>query len=939
MTAVSMAFHVVFFMEIFAGECGLTMGVQLTHIPCLLPWDSKFGPDYNVLTMGFMLQDIIKAGIVLSAHFGTPCQSMTWARLPQLRSWRFPAGVPNLKDHQQALVSTGNALLQFTVDTCILIHSQGGYFSIENPELSWMWVQACMLILLRVPGVAMVRFLFKAFLVPFTKPTAIVHNIPTLHRLREGVAQWTADCVVLRGQILWKGKKVFRTHLAQAYPPLLCIKYGELLQEAVQLREKAVSENLPVPHADPSHSDGFPAQLNNGAVEDSFAPGLLLTPEEVLVPEGHGIIKGLSHLEHVASAMSKTHPSARSASMSSEMHEAVQYEIDTEASDVDAFRSSLLFDVMHRAETMKSDQQDWADQAVPALRSLVRKIHGPLFLLLLVVSDFSNPHGLVDACQSGFPLVGKLPPCEGASTPWEFTSTLSVAELRSNRLAINDMVIGKLKDLPFSEDILPAVLEDVAEGAMYEPIPLMPGDIHRKSFTRRIPVREERTKGWRTRIVDHGTESQLNDATEPVDKLVFDSVEVLIAMALMFMAADVLPKMWKRDISRAFRRVPVYHGHLDLSWVVWCSLQVMFTSQHRGMPFGTISAVYAWHRIGYALQWILLRHLKAPCGRFVDDFFGVSKDGVYWSAGRCLTVISVVLGFPTDEDKSANDLMTMIVLGTEAVIDWPRRSINTAIDSVKAEKWLKLLLQCLEDSCMQPEVALKFAGRLNFAVCAAGNRVGRAYIAPFYAQGHCPLLGAALSTMLHLSCLWWCQYLRLRPSSSRSAHGPGRPQLITWSDAAGESRWIAAIITVAGKFYWTRMITPDAIWSQLLPRDDNQIGVQEFLALLLALGTFGHWLADALWTAYLDNDGVLFTVRAGGGHCPEIQLALGQFWLALAKMGTDLFAARVESKSNIADGPTRQDLSSLHALGASFVDPVLPPWIYQVWKGPDVNDL
>ena len=120
-----------------------------------------------------------------------------------------------------------------------------------------------MLVPLRIPGLAMVRFLFKAFLVPFTKPTAMVHNLPTLHKLKEGVKMWAGDCVVLRGQIMWPGKPVFRIKSAQANPPLLCVKYGELLQDAVQLREEALSQDLLVPHADPSPCDGLPAQLTN----------------------------------------------------------------------------------------------------------------------------------------------------------------------------------------------------------------------------------------------------------------------------------------------------------------------------------------------------------------------------------------------------------------------------------------------------------------------------------------------------------------------------------------------------------------------------------------------------------------------------------------------------------------------------------------------------
>ena len=289
------------------------------------------------------------------------------------------------------------------------------------------------------------------------------------------------------------------------------------------------------------------------------------------------------------------------------------------------------------------------------------------------------------------------------------------------------------------------------------------------------------------------------------------------------MARRLLPRLWKRDISRAFRRVPVYKQHLDLSWVVWLSQGVTWSAQHLGMPFGTVSAVYAWHRIGYMLWWLVVVHCKAPAARFVDDFFGASKHGVVWTAGKCLTVLSHVLGSPTEGGKDAVVLSQVIVLGVESTIDWPRRTISTAIDKIKAHKWLFLLLECLDSGHMTSVAALKFAGRLNFAVVACGNRVGRAYIAPFYAQGHAPLFDSSLSTLLELSCLRWCQYLRGRPLSVHRAVGCSRPQVITWSDAAGESGWIAAVVHVNGTFYWTRMLTPQAIWDQLIPRDGSSL--------------------------------------------------------------------------------------------------------------------
>ena len=91
------------------------------------------------------------------------------------------------------------------------------------------------------------------------------------------------------------------------------------------------------------------------------------------------------------------------------------------------------------------------------------------------------------------------------------------------------------------------------------------------TLTRRIPVREHRAKGWRTRTVDHATESLINGATFPSDRVHHDTIDVLICILLMFMTAGFEPRMWKRDVSKAFRRCPISVEHLDLSWVVFAA--------------------------------------------------------------------------------------------------------------------------------------------------------------------------------------------------------------------------------------------------------------------------------------------------------------------------------------------------------------------------------
>ncbi|CAE8643663.1 unnamed protein product [Polarella glacialis] len=231
-----------------------------------------------------------------------------------------------------------------------------------------------------------------------------------------------------------------------------------------------------------------------------------------------------------------------------------------------------------------------------------------------------------------------------------------------------------LEQLPYSEDIMPETVADAELGFMTFPRPLEPGDLETKSFAGRIPVREEMSKGWRTRIVDHETESGANPATRPSDKISRDTLNALVVMILLVFPLGVEPGQWKGDVSKAFRRVPVFWQRREFAWVIWVQLNVLWVSQHKGMPFGTVSAVYSWHRVGHALLVLLLRLFLAPAARHVDDFFRANKAGVTWTAGRCLSVVSKLLGFPTEDSKDADHLICMTVLGAESKIDWAERA-------------------------------------------------------------------------------------------------------------------------------------------------------------------------------------------------------------------------------------------------------------------------
>ena len=907
------------FLECFAGDAVFTMSVMLHGLPCAKPVDVRYGPQCDVTIDGDRWVTAAKSGSIKHGHFGTPCQSMTFARDPQLRDAKHPWGLPDLMPHQEELVRLGNALAVFTANMCLCLWSAGSTFSIENPSHSWLWVLQPMRIIQALPGVQLLQVRFADFLVPFAKPTVFLHNVALWHKLRQSVFPWPGKLTVLRGQVSYRGQSVFRTHLAQTYPPLLCMRLASLLRDSWLMPSGA----------SPGSGSELPAEVREAQAFTDVVPSM----SPFLVPYGLGAPLGLSPELHVEFARQVRHPSLEPSVFSEPLEEALKFEISHSAQDIDDFRGTVLRRVVHLAASLTGEQKCWAQEAPEQIRPLVSLIHGPLWQALLAELPVES-HGFLRSLQQGFPMVGRLPPCEGGAVPAHFQESGSIQQLRDQREVMNRRVLHLLKEVPFSDDIGPQVQKDHMLGAMTLPRPLREDDLEQITLTRRIPVRELRASGWRTRIVDHYTECGVNWCTTPQDRVKHDTLDSLAQVVLQFFDESCDVRLWKRDVSQAFRRVPVAPEHLEFMWGVWVHDGTVWVAQHQGSPFGTVAAVYAWHRVGFFLLLIVLVLFRAPGNRYVDDFFGASKRGVRLTGGVILSILASILGFPCDESKDADYAEAMTVLGCLCTVCFTERVLYTRVATDKASRYRLQLAEMLDLQHLSPGDASKLAGRLCFAVTVSGCRVGRAYIKPFYAQAHAPTPANTISPRLLQSATWFMAYLERCPFSVRRSRRTDTPQCVTWSDAAGATRWVAAIVSVHGQYFWTRLKTPEAIWEQLLDRGDFQIGFQELLGLLLAWGTFGHLLARTCWVAFVDNDGVLHAVMKGGGGGPESFACIGHLWLDLAAAQVDLHVGRVESAANPADGPTRDSLEVLQRMKATWMQPRLPSWVQHFWSMP-----
>ena len=119
-------------------------------------------------------------------------------------------------------------------------------------------------------------------------------------------------------------------------------------------------------------------------------------------------------------------------------------------------------------------------------------------------------------------------------------------------------------------------------------------------------------------------------------------------------------------------------------------------------------------------------------------------------------------------DLALDAAVVMDVLGIEVVLNWADKLVSTCVAEAKAVKWTEALLRLCEEHRLSPDEASRMAGRLSFAVTAFSNKVGRAFVKPFYAQAHSPMRGWRCSPGLLNAALWWLQLLGLRVRATHS---------------------------------------------------------------------------------------------------------------------------------------------------------------------------
>lgn len=355
----------------------------------------------------------------------------------------------------------------------------------------------------------------------------------------------------------------------------------------------------------------------------------------------------------------------------------------------------------------------------------------------------------------------------------------------------------------------------------------------------------------KVRAVDHMTESLVNEATGTNEKLTSDTLDMFFELSkLLRSKVDGPLSSWKADIDSAFRRIPIAPEHRPFAMVAFIEKGETLIMQHNAMPFGAISSVFHWDRIGSLICTIARKVLRLPVLRYVDDFFTIDRE---LSTPRAKLIfarlVRCLLGETAISERKLEHGNPLTILGIEAFLQHDGATFRP--NEEKAVKWSDKIWEILCNGSLKGGEASKLAGALQWATSHTFRRLGRAMLRPLFKQIRCRR--PELSGELRLGLQWWLEVLSLEISEKRKWVEIDTPPVFMYCDARSTPPRAAAVLFWDGQAAYCDEEPSAKVMSCFRRRGDNQIMSLELLSIAYGISSFEEVLRGRNVVIFSDN--------------------------------------------------------------------------------------
>lgn len=447
-----------------------------------------------------------------------------------------------------------------------------------------------------------------------------------------------------------------------------------------------------------------------------------------------------------------------------------------EAAAINKMTETKVLELLHAVSTLQSDTKQWRLNSPRAIRHVVQGLNGLVLRWVQAQTSDIDPE-LIWNMQNGFPLHGVLPKLQvAAQNGCHNPQYLEVAELAKARDVLNSEVLSGSKEDHLSAELHQCTVQDAEKGFMSEPKPVTAATTGAYNLARRIAVlefrehekTEENPLGRRLRIVVDMSANLVNAATCCPNRQQNESIDSLRYQTVEMMRAQKVLRLWKADVAKAYRKLASNPHHESGNAVTWRHAGVQWYSVHKVLCFGATSCVFGWHRFAGAIGLAILKWLRRPISRYVDDCYGADRADVEVQTVTLLGLVLQHVGPNLDPRKTELHPSVVTILGARLRVFALSNEIAVDCEPAKAARWSRAIEVALQTGKLPRCEAEKLAGQLSWTCQATADRTGRSQLRPLFE--HANTAGETIMPWLRCSLQWWLCFLRFQPKQRQNYH-------------------------------------------------------------------------------------------------------------------------------------------------------------------------
>lgn len=647
--------------------------------------------------------------------------------------------------------------------------------------------------------------------------------------------------------------------------------------------------------------------------------------------------------EFVQQACQAVHPMAAERVLPPQLIDVVNFHVKHSPDHVAKVRADFISKWTKRALQLQSVEDKTRESMDEHLARALKGKRIELFREMLLATEFPDVQ-VCDELLKGADLTGDIP-CANMLPP-KFSPALCTENMLRQKAALTrNQVLADCQssgDRDLDNTVWTKTQEETEKGWLLGPFD--PKEVPTSApLSRRFGLVQKHGK---IRLIDDFSESSVNSAVSVCESPVLHTVDVAASLLVLWFRecrnAGIHPELHVRtfDLSSAYRQIGLSKHGREFSFIrvfdPTCNAPRLF--QGTVLPFGAVRSVHSFLRCARALWWIGVVGCKLLWTSFYDDFICVSQLPLCNCAELTVIALFKLLGwaFAESGDKCVPFGCHAEALG---VLFNLKDSCQGAAFVTNTEKRIDELCaeiqSVLDSGKLMRKHAQRLRGRMLFADAQIYGRTGRRCLAVLgaFAEGK----KVALS---HKDRLFLGLFRNLlRSNVPRELCAPSNSNVVMFTDACYEIDSRDIVCGVGGvlhapcgsKQFFSLALTAEQCRSLGSERKKQLIFEAETLAALIAVKVWSSFMSNQKCLLFVDNEGTKFSLLKGFNENVIVDKLAELFVCLESELHSYTWLCRVPSLSNVADAPSRGDLTwvtqhgsvDVSSQAASVLDDVL----------------